>query len=895
MSRLNNEIDAICDEFEEQIREDKRVRAEDFLARVEFTQRERLLIELLSLELAYRANTSTPLDEAEVISRFPNQPGLYPQITDDVPSEEAVRCGLPDSESDFGEYQLLEEIARGGMGVVYRARHRDLDRVVALKMILSAQLASPESVQRFQSEARAAAKLDHPGIVPIFKVGEHDGQHYFSMGLVEGRNLAQRIEEGPLSAKESARIARQVALAAHHAHEQGIVHRDLKPANILLDRQGQPKVTDFGLAKNLGNDGELTLTGQVLGTPNYMAPEQARGDMNATSPAVDIHAIGAILYSMLTGQPPFQAATIASTLRLVTEEEALSPRSLVSNVPRDLETICHKCLEKEPDQRYASAKMVADELDRFLVGKPILARPVSVPVQLWRWVKRHPVVAMLTAGLAAALLFGALFSMHFARQSWIEARKQRLARKEADRARDEAQDVADFILTDMFGRATPHQDGADLRVVDVLDQAAAKARERFADAPHRLISVLKLIGDAYGNLSQAEKAAGVTEQLVELQKSIAGADDRITIQFQTSLAGRLRGHDPARAESILRSSLEKQRRLLGPEDIDTLYTTSVLGDVLQMRGKHEEGRELLTMSIDCYRNGIRDRSNSHYPGALSYLAASYLAERDYERAQPILEEWKAATEGTPVHHPSSLALLHVYAQMLSNQGRYDEAIPLYERAIEAAGNFYQEHDRRVAILKVGLSNSLRAIGQFSEAMRIGTEGYESLRDKLGYNNYGVEQAVSSVIATAAALGDKEKELKYRRDALICRLRIAGPDQDDGIVGRFNEYVKLLEEVRGRDALREFRKEFNQYGGHIAVDDYRRGHFLSNWGWIQSQQADVPEHIDQIERSLIDGYEHIEARFNEPEAKQWARNRVADYLRSIGKEEEAAAFDEPSNK
>ena len=515
-------------------------------------------------------------------------------------------------------------------------------------------------------------------------------------------------------------------------------------------------------------------------------------------------------------------------------------------------------------------------------------------VHAWRWARRHPAVSLLAAGLILALVLGTCISLSFANVAFNEAKKQRLAREQADRARNEAQDVADFILTDMFGRATPHRDGADLKVVDVLDQAAANAKQRFSDQPQRLINVLKLIGDAYANLSQVKKAAEVSEQLVELQNGVAGPEDRITMQYQSSLAGRLRWHDLQRAESLLRSNLTKQRRILGSEDIDTLFTTSVLGDVLQMRGQHDEARKLLSTAIECYRSGIRDKSGSHYPGALSYLVASYMAKGDLDNALSTLEEWQELNNGKSLNHPSSLAMQHVHGRILANKGRHEEAIPVYQRAIQSAGSAYQEDDQRIAMLQMGLARSLRYSGKLAESMRVGAAGYESLRSKLGYNDYTVEKGVSHVIATAVALGDREKELEYRRDALLCRLHIAGPEQEDGIMTRFDEYIQLLRELHGDGAMSEFRADFSRHGEEISPTDYRRGHFLSNWGWIQWQQNDAKENHATIAQSLIDGYEHIEAHFNEAEAKPWARKRVADFFRSIGRDEKAAKYDVPSS-
>ncbi len=282
-----------------------------------------------------------------------------------------------------------------------------LNRTVALKMILAGQLANETDVKRFYTEAEAAANLDHPGIVPIFEVGQHEGQHYFSMGFVEGRSLSQRLTEGPLPCRQAAALMVAVAEAIDYAHQCGVIHRDLKPGNILLDAKGNPRVTDFGLAKKIEGDSGLTGSGQIMGTPSYMPPEQAGGQRGAVGPAADVYALGATLYALITGRPPFQAATAMDTVLQVLSDEPVPPRRLNGSIPRDLETICLKCLEKEPGRRYPSAAALAADLRRFLAGEPIAARPVT---RLERWPsgrggsRRWPPAYLL--GLLAVLLGG---------------------------------------------------------------------------------------------------------------------------------------------------------------------------------------------------------------------------------------------------------------------------------------------------------------------------------------------------------------------------------------------------------------------------------------------------------------------------------------------------------
>jgi WD40 repeat protein len=433
---------------------------EEYLSR--FPSHSARLRQQVELHRALQGNSATSVDDAANLTSIGTQTTLV-----DAPARQTSLPEVPG-------YEVLEVLGRGGMGVVYRARQVKANRLVALKMLLAGPHAGPAEMARFRTEAEAIARLSHPNIVQVYEVGEHASLPFFSLEFCAGGSLDRRLAGTPLPPNQAAALVEQLARAIHYAHGQGIIHRDLKPANVLLFSRGSenragaarfseprlnedvPKITDFGLAKDLDNVGQ-TASGAIMGTPSYMAPEQAGGQSKQIGPATDVYALGAILYECLTGRPPFKAATGLDTIRQVLRDQAVPPSQLHSKTPRDLETICLACLRKEPEKRYASALALADDLQRWQKGEPITARPVGRFERGWRWCRRNPAVAAACA-LGVLLLLGAvagtsLFAFAQARHATRLADEQDKTLKALDQSQTARQEAQRQAAAATLGRA----------------------------------------------------------------------------------------------------------------------------------------------------------------------------------------------------------------------------------------------------------------------------------------------------------------------------------------------------------------------------------------------------------------------------------------------------------
>jgi serine/threonine protein kinase len=565
----------------------------------------------------------------------------------------------------IGEYDILEEVARGGMGIVYKARHRKLGRLAAVKMILDAKFASPEQVQRFYAEAEAAAHLEHSGIVTVFEVGEHAGQHYLAMAYVDGQSLWQRVKAGPLAPQEAALIMQQVAAAVHYAHLQGVVHRDLKPQNILLTKDNVPRVTDFGLAKRMSAESNLTIDGQIIGTPSYMPPEQAAGRVSEAGPLADVYSLGATLYCLLTGRPPFQAATPVETLRQVLETEPATPQQLNSDTPSDLETICLKCLRKDPHKRYGNAAELAADLGRYLRHEPIKARPVGKAERVLRWCRRYPTVAALLASVALALVLGTTVSTYFAfvaataaqhateKESLANAKSREVAaglenlkqknqelslartREEGERLRAEA--VSKFLIS-VFRKPHPSLSDRDLTVPQLLEQANRDLiTDKSLDDATRA-AMLASLGSTYMGLGKPAESIPLLEEAQRLYRSTLGARHRRTLATACDLALALRSIGKVKESlQLYQDTVSLMQAELPRDDQDTLIAQSNYAQTLHA---DKQSQAALTL-LDEVRTKMRQSlGNAHFAtlAASNNAATIYCDRKDHAKAIQIYSE-----------------------------------------------------------------------------------------------------------------------------------------------------------------------------------------------------------------------------------------------------------------
>jgi tetratricopeptide (TPR) repeat protein len=732
-------------------------------------------------------------------------------------------------------YEVEEVLGRGGVGVVYRARHLRLNRPVALKMLLAGPYARPQERERFLREAEAVAGLRHPNVVQLYDVGDVDGRPYFTMELVEGGSLARALAGAPRPARPAAALVAAVADAIEVAHQSGIVHRDLKPANVLLTADGTPKVADFGLARRLEGGGGLSLSGVAVGTPSYMAPEQARGDKDAIGPATDVYALGVILYEVLTGRPPFRSETPAATLHQVMVDEPVPLARLNPHAPRDLETICLKCLAKEPSRRYASAAALAEDLRRFGRGEPIKARPIGAAGRLVRWARRHPAVA----GLSGALLFvtllliaGLVTGMVITTDALRRARRARtdeaVQRAEAEKQLGRSRRVND-ILASIFRDVNPQlaeRGGPPLlaQLGERLDRAAVlfegepigdpvpiarmqvylghaqlnlgyprRAIELFTKARRTLealrgpddvdvLMCISLLSQAYLADGQIARAVSLGKEALARRRAALGPDHPATLRSMNNLAtAHLAEAQPVRAIPLCEAALGKQRAVLGPDHSDTLATLTNLATAYENDGR-------LDLSVSIFEELLARRRAVHSPdhpdtlAASTGLAGAYVRIGEPARAVPLLEQALAKHQARiGADHPVTLKTMVNLGLAYQSAGQPDRAVPLFEQVsarFEARSG--PDHPDTLSTLHQ-LADGYRSVGKVHEALALYEKVVAKRQSILGPDHPETLSVRFYLAQTYQMDGQLAKALRMYEQVLEKQRARPGPDHPDTLL------------------------------------------------------------------------------------------------------------------
>jgi hypothetical protein len=755
-------------------------------------------------------------------------------------------------------YEIMQELGRGGVGVVYWAWQSDLKRSVALKMLLAGVYASPQESARFRTEAEAIARLHHPHIVQIHEIGEHDGRPYIALEYVDGGSLARALRGTPWPAGRAAQLLETVARAIEHAHGHGIVHRDLKPANVLLTADGSPKVSDFGVAKVVsGGGGSLTQPGEVLGTPSYTAPEQAAGKVKDVGPATDVYALGAILYELLTGRPPFAGETRLETLRLVETQEVVSPRRLQPKVPRDLETICLKCLQKEPRKRYASAAALAEDLRRWQAGEPIQARPVSRFERAWKWAKRRPAVAALTAALLLAVAVG-LVLVTWKWQEEVAARQLAENReRDAEKARDEKEkarklaeanaalaakaaaeaQLANEMTQKRFQQLSTAQDILKSIFVDLDPRLAAKHGPPLLEQlGKRLDKAAELLeGEAVGDplemarlqlwLAKAQISLGYPKRAISLLlragKTFAilcEADHPDTLSSMNNLASAYQADGQLKkALPLFEETLAKSKLVRGADHPDTLTSMNNLALAYRADGQLKKALPLFEDTL-ARRTLVLGADHPDTLQSMNNLAFAYRADGQLKKALPLFEDTLAKSHVVlGADHPDTLQSMNNLASAYRADGQLKKALPLFEETL-AKRKLLLGTDHPDTLQSMNnLASAYKADGQLKKALRLFEETLAKRKLVLGADHPDTLSSMNNLASAYRADGQLKKALPLFEETLAKRKLVLGADHSDTLISMDNLASAYQADGRLKKALPLFEETLAKFKLVLGAD------------------------------------------------------------------------------
>ncbi len=641
-------------------------------------------------------------------------------------------------------FVVLRKLGSGASAVVWLARDQHLDRLVALKLIATG--ADRRLAQRLIREGQAAARLRHPNIVAVHTMNATERQAWLSMDLMEGGDLRQRLAHGLPSPRECAEWVRKLADALAHAHANEILHRDIKPSNVLLSANGEPHLSDFGLAAPLEGGGDLTLPGQVAGTAAYLAPELLAGADRA-SPSSDVYGLGAVLYECLTGRPPFVGDSTAVIFAQLVASDPPAPHLLRPDIPRDLETICLKCLEKMPARRYASALALRADLDHYLRGEPITARPVSFAEKTIRWCRRHPATAVST-GLAAVSILSLAIGGPLVALRLAHARAETAAEAASSKA------VSEFLRKDLLAQAAPdNQPDRDLKLRTVLDRAAKAIDGRFNNQPMVEADLRDTLATTYLSLGEYAAAHLHWERLRELYRQHLGADDPKTLLAGTNLADTLRHQGKfTEAEKICAEVLKVQRRVLGAEHSETISSINALGLIFSKQAKWAEAETMFAEALQLRRR-VSGMNHPDTGAAMNNLAGAYLnLGKDQEGTRLHLEVLDLTRRILGPDHPNTLVVTNNLANMYLKFGNLAEAEKFCDLALEGQKRVLGPDHPDTLISLTMLANIYSARGKFADAALLDRQILDTQKRKLGPDHQNVGVSMSNLATAYRNLG-----------------------------------------------------------------------------------------------------------------------------------------------
>lgn len=758
-----------------------------------------------------------------------------------------------------GNYEIKRVLGRGGMGVVYLARQVGLNRDVALKMVLAGAHASKNQLARFEAEACAVARLQHPNIVQVFEVDRHEGLPYFSLEYVDGMSLDQRIDGKPLPPREAAQIVEKICRAMHYAHDRGILHRDLKPANILMTQDGQPKVTDFGLAKQLENEDSLTTrAGTIMGTPSYMSPEQAQGLVDELRPASDQYSLGALLYELLTGRPPFLGTKVHDTISQVVHKEPVPPCQLQEKLPVDIDTICLKALQKTPEKRYASCEEMADDLGRFLRSEPIRARPISKQERFVRWCKRNPVIAGLSAvaiGLLVTTAFITTWSyLQISAQAAIIADERDNANEQRDEANKQREEANKQKLVAIANEETAQKERDEAQRQRILAQEAkARAEENEKLAEQQAVLALKniqfIVTDVDDRLA---KQAGMSQLRVDLLKVVEKKWDELDV----GLTGGIKGQAIPTLMAVRAKIADAWLNLDKLQEADAQYEAIHKQAQQRVIDKNRNDASRLNLALVGIKwSAVRQRlTGDPAEGEKIRSVANDLLRDIIKNPKPeLLPESNKPDPNSPAMYQISDALqqsLLQSASVATKSGKLDQALANYQEVEQVNQAVVEELEKGAAWYEAMPEDRKLLVGNyFKQNMDLGKSGQANLLVRQGK----VELAIpiyEQIIAKQEKSYETQPNDANVRDQLALQYRNFGQN--------------MLRSNRAEDAVKYVGKAHDLTEKNYHQDPTNakfkksHGYSLYYWGVARDAVGQKPDALALFERSRALRQEMFEA-------------------------------------